>query len=95
MAISRDGAETLALRALGWLMGQDDLRGVFLGATGLGEADLRGRATDPELLASILDFLLMDDAWIIGFCNAEGLSDYDSLRRARAALPGGDEVHWT
>lgn len=95
MATAGESAEIVALRALGWLMSQDDLRGVFLGASGLAESDLRARAGDPDLLASVLDFLLMNDAWIVAFCDAQGLADYDSPRRARAALPGGEAVHWT
>ena len=89
-----EGAETLALQALAWLIGKDDLRPVFLGASGLSEADLRSRAGEPEFLASVLDFLVMDDAWIMGFCDAQGL-DYEAPLKARAALPGGDQRHWT
>ncbi|MBK1635872.1 DUF3572 domain-containing protein [Rhodovulum adriaticum] len=89
-----DESELLALRALAWLVGNDELLPVFLGATGAGEADLRARAAEPEFLASVLDFLLMDDAWVIAFCTAEGLPG-EALLRARAALPGGADPHWT
>lgn len=92
--LSQDSAEILAIEALSWLVGNDELLPVFLGATGASEADLRARAKDPEFLASVLDFLLMDDAWIAAFCEA---SDYacDFPMRARAALPGGAQVNWT
>jgi hypothetical protein len=92
--LSPDTAETLALNALAWIAAQDELLPVFLGATGAGEGDLRARAADLELLAAVLDFLLMDDAWIIGFCEAQGIG-HDQPMRARAALPGGETVHWT
>lgn len=92
--IERENAEAIALQALAWLIGNDDLRDVFLGASGTSETDLRARASDPEFLASVLDFLLMDDAWIVPFCDAHGHS-YDVPMRARAALPGGEAVHWT
>ena len=62
--LSQDSAEVLALEALSWLVGHDELLPVFLGATGAGEGDIRTRAKDPEFLASVMDFLLMDDAWI-------------------------------
>jgi hypothetical protein len=91
---AREAAETLALQALAWLVGNDDLRDVFLGATGAGEADLRARAADPDFLASVLDFLMMDDAWITAFCDSVGTA-YDAPMRARAGLPGGMAVHWT
>jgi hypothetical protein len=92
--LSRDSAELLAIEALSWLVGNDDLLPAFLGATGATEADLRERARDADFLASVLDFLLMDDAWIAAFCQS---ADYkpDFPLRARAALPGGAQVNWT
>lgn len=92
--MEREMAETVALGALEWLMGRDDLRGVFLGATGAAPADLRAGAGDPDFLASVLDFMLMDDAWIAAFCDDRGLG-YDAPMKARAALPGGALPHWT
>lgn len=94
MAGSAEMAETLALEALTWILGQDDLLPVFLGATGASESDLRDRVEDTEFLASVLDFLLMDDAWVVGFCDAAGHA-YDRPMRARAELPGGQMVNWT
>ena len=87
-------AEILALRALSWLAGQEDLLPVFLGATGAGREDVRRGVTDPTFLASVLDFLLQDDAWIVAFCDAAGLP-YEALQSARQALPGGAAPHWT
>ena len=92
--LTRESAETLALKALGWLVAEADLLPVFLGSTGLGEADLRERAGDADLLGAILDFLLMDDAWVTRFCDSHDVG-YDHLMQARAALPGGEQVHWT
>lgn len=94
MAYTREAAETLGLEVLGWLVGQEDLIDVFLGSTGTSESELRARAADPEFLGSVMDFLLMNDAWVIRFCDDHGLA-YDRLMLARAALPGGDQVHWT
>lgn len=92
--LSQDSAELLAIEALSWLVGHDELLPVFLGATGVSEADLRARARDPEFLASVLDFLLMDDTWIADFCQSANY-DTDFPIRARATLPGGAEVNWT
>ncbi len=92
--LTQQSAEILALEALSWLVGNDELLPVFLGSTGASEADLRERAKDRDFLASVLDFLLMDDAWVQQFCDA---SDHapDYPMRARAALPGGGHVNWT
>ncbi|WP_323775568.1 DUF3572 domain-containing protein [Leisingera sp.] len=94
MRISADGAETLALKALAWLAGNDELLPVFLGATGASEADLRARASEPEFLGSVLDFLTMDDNWVMQFCDGEGLA-YEAPLQARMSLPGGAQVNWT
>lgn len=92
--MSPDRAETIALAALGWLAGNDALCPLFLGATGASVDDLRDRATDPAFLGSVLEFMTMEDAWIIAFCDAEGLG-YDMPLHARYALPGAAQVHWT
>lgn len=92
--MKQEAAEALALDALGWIASQEDLMGVFLGATGTDIATVRAQVQDPQFLVSVLDFLTMDDAWVVGFCDAQGLA-YDTPMRARAALPGGAEVHWT
>lgn len=92
--VRRETAETLALRALGWIIGHEELLPIFLGATGTSPDELRRRAADPDFMVSVLDFLLMDDAWVIAFCDAEGFA-YGEPLAARGALPGGDETHWT
>ena len=94
MSMTADRAETLALQALAWLVGNDDLLPAFLSATGASEGDLRTQAGDPAFLGAVLDFLAMDDAWIVAFCDANGLA-YDMPMRARAALPGGQQMNWT
>lgn len=93
-SLSRTNAELLAIEALGWLAGNDELLPVFIGATGTSGDDLKARASEPEFLISVLDFLLMDDAWVTAFCDDAGHS-YDTPLRARVALPGGEQVNWT
>lgn len=92
--MKQDSAETIALQALGWLAANDDLFPVFLGASGASAGDVAARAGDAEFLGAVLDFLLMDDAFVMGFCDAAGLA-YGLPMQARAALPGGGQVHWT
>ena len=89
-----ENPESIALKALLWLLSNEDLLPVFMGATGVAAEDLRAGAADPVFLASVLDFLMMDDVWVVGFCDAEGLA-YDAPMRARAYLPGGEALHWT
>ncbi len=92
--MQQDRAELIAVQALGWLAGNDDLLPVFLGATGSNVDDLRAQAGDPAFLGAVLEFLMNDDAWVIGFCDSVGLK-YDEPMQARQALPGGAQVHWT
>ncbi|MBD3662380.1 DUF3572 domain-containing protein [Sulfitobacter aestuariivivens] len=94
MGFTQETAEVIALKALAWLAGNDDLLPAFLGSTGASEGDLKARAADPVFLGAVLDFLMMDDAWVVSFCDANALP-YDQIMPARAALPGGQEVSWT
>lgn len=92
--LPREAAETLALQALGWVAGQEELAASFLGSTGCSGDELRSRATDPEFLGFVLDFLMQDEPALLAFCEASGVQP-DRPIRARAALPGGDLPHWT
>ncbi len=94
MFLSTEAAETLALTALGWIVGNEELLPVFLGSTGASEADLRERAAEPEFLASILEFLTLDDSWVVAFCDANSMP-YELPGQARARLSGDAEMHWT
>ena len=94
MKAEQEQAETVAIRALGWMAGNDEVLGQFMGASGASIDDLRAGAGDPAFLGALLDFLMLEDAWIIAFCDAAGLP-YDAPMRARAALPGGAQTHWT
>lgn len=92
--IKREAAETFALQAVAWLAANDDLMPVFMGATGASAQDLRNQAGDAAFLGAVLDFLMMDDAWVISFCDSVN-APYDRIMQARHALPGGEQVNWT
>lgn len=94
MSISAEFSETLALKVLGWLVANEELLPVFLGSTGVSTDDLRDRAAEPEFLASVLDFLMLDDSWVLAFCDANAVP-YDQPGQARMVLSGGADVHWT
>lgn len=93
MDMPREAAETLGLQCLNWLAGNDELLPVFMGATGAAVADFRDRAQDPDFLAAVLEFVLLDDAWVVEFCRTQGLAG-DLPRQALAALAGGDGEAW-
>ncbi len=94
MSISADAAETLALRILGWLVSNDELLPVFLGSTGVSEAELRARVNESEFLASVLGFLMLDDSWVVAFCDANSVP-YELPAQAHAVMSGASDMHWT
>lgn len=90
----QDSAENVALGALTWLATDQALFEVFLGSTGASVDDVKERAADPHFLAGVLEFILMDDDWVVACCDTLNLS-YENLGLARQALPGGDLPNWT
>jgi hypothetical protein len=85
-----ESAETLALKGLAHVAADADSLARFLDLSGLGPEDLRARAGDPELLAAVMDFLLADDARLMAFCAAEGLTPVKA-HAIRRALPGASD----
>lgn len=94
MLYTRESAEILAIQCLGWLLSNEELLPVFMGATGAGEDDLRRNAGDPAFLIGVLDFVMLNDDWVLDFCASAQVSN-DAPMQARAMLPGGQEEHWT
>lgn len=91
---ARDRAETIALQALGWLVSDSGQLDGFLALTGATPEDLRARATDPAFLASVLEFLLGEDARVQAFCADLGLDPTEPMRAAQI-LAGPRFRHWT
>lgn len=90
----REHADTMALQGFAWILEDAALRSAFLADTGLSPADLGTAVRSRSFLAAVLDFLLAEDARVLGFCAAQGLRP-DAPLRARSYLPGGDLPHWT
>tara|TARA_R110002096_G_scaffold7102_4_gene31500 strand:- start:23621 stop:23905 length:285 start_codon:yes stop_codon:yes gene_type:complete len=94
MRVTPASAEIIGLKALEWLAQEDDLLMTFLSSSGADINDVKVGAKDPAFLGSVLDFILMDDEWVKGFCMAETMEFTDPYM-ARQALPGGDLPNWT
>ena len=70
--VSNDAeAEILALKALEWLVADSELFEIFLASSGADVNDVKVGAKEPAFLGSILDFILMDDAWVKAFCETK------------------------
>ena len=89
-----EAAQVIAIQALGWLVGNDELLPVFMGSTGTSAEDLKARVEDTSLLVSVMDFILMEDQRVLDFCEVAGF-DPHKLQYVRYTLPGGEMVYWT
>ena len=87
-------AEIYALKATDWLISKQDLVEVFMGSTGVSEITIKSEFHDQVFLAAVLDFLLLDDNWVIDACQAIGLEP-EAMAVVRQLLPGGEKVNWT
>ena len=69
----REAAEIVAIQALNFIAGDAERLGLFLAETGIGPETLRKSAADPRFLASVLDFVMRDDATVKAFAKASEL----------------------
>lgn len=93
MHLGLEEAEMIGIKALAWLAGNEELLPVFLGATGLNSQDMREIASQPNFLGAVLDFLLLDDEYILSFTENEEVKP-DDIYLARQLLPGGESSNW-
>jgi hypothetical protein len=80
-------AQTIALKALGYLAADENLLEPFLGSTGLVAGDLRVGATDSAFLAGVLDYFMQNEALLLAFAASEELAP-ETIVQARQRLPG-------
>jgi hypothetical protein len=81
----REVSEIVAIQALSFIAGDPERLGLFLAESGIGPETLRHAASDPNFLASVLDFILRDDATVKAFA---AVSEYHptTIAAAREAL---------
>jgi hypothetical protein len=81
----REVAEIVAIQALTFIAGEPGRLGLFLAETGIGPETLRNAAADPKFLASVLEFVMRDDATVKAFAEASQL-DPTNVAAAHQAL---------
>jgi hypothetical protein len=69
----REVAEIVAIQALSFIAGEPERLGAFLAESGIGPETLRSAAADPRFLASVLDFVMRDDATVKAFASVSQL----------------------
>ena len=86
----REVAEIVAIQALTFVAGDPERLGLFLAESGIGPETLRNAAADPRFLASVLDFVMRDDATVKAFANVSQLHP-TNIAAAHQAL---NDPHW-
>ena len=69
----REVAEIVAIQALSFIAGEPERLGLFLAESGIGPETLRNAGADPRFLASVLDFVMRDDATVKAFASVSQL----------------------
>lgn len=92
--MKQESAELIGLKVLAWLAADEEILPIFMGSSGISPTELRERAGEVDVLTAVLDFVTMNDEWVNACVASTGLDPHDPMR-ARQALPGGAEIHWT
>ena len=82
-------AEIVAIQALSFIAGEPERLGLFLAESGIGPETLRTSAADPRFLASVLDFVMRDDATVKAFAKVSELHP-TNIAAAHQALTDPD-----
>jgi hypothetical protein len=85
--MTSEDAQTLALKALSFVINSDGALERLMELSGLDPVTLRERAAEPEILTSLLDFLLADEGLLVDFCHGESVDPKD-VHMARHLLGG-------
>ncbi|MBU2532269.1 MAG: DUF3572 domain-containing protein [Alphaproteobacteria bacterium] len=88
--LSRDEIETIALRALAYLMSEPSLAHRFLSETGFDPALLRVAPGAPEVLDGALSVLANDEAALLAFAANAGLDPLAVMTAHRALASDRD-----
>jgi hypothetical protein len=83
--LDAQSAETLALNALAWVIGEPEMGSRFLAISGLDPADLRAAVESRALLAGVLAFLLAHEPSLIACAQALGVPP-DRISQAHRLL---------
>lgn len=78
-------AEKLSITALAFLASEENRLQKYMSLTGLDPATLRNAATEPRFLASVLEYMMQDEALLLEFAEIQAL-DPAAIPAAHAAL---------
>ncbi len=92
--MNEEQAKVVALRALTYLVSEEDVLQRFMDLSGVDPADLRARADDSAMLAGVLDFFLGFEPQLLEMCEATDLPS-EAPAQARRCLSGGQQEEWS
>lgn len=87
---TREGAEEIAVAALGFVAADLALLGRFLSISGIEPEAIRLAAREPGFLAGVLQFIIAHEPTLIAFAQTAGI-DPASVAQAMRNLPQGDD----
>jgi hypothetical protein len=85
-------AEAVAVAALTFIAGDEQLLGRFLQITGIHPSKIRESAAEPGFLAGVLTFVLAHEPTLLQFAQQADIAP-ESAARALHALSAGTERH--
>ena len=91
MAGADEGAELIAIQALGHIASDDELISRFMAVTGTEPGDFRRLAEERAFLVAVLDFLGAHEPDLVGFADALGQPP-ERVMEARHRLAGADHA---
>ena len=94
MRMKTEDAEMVAIKMIEWLAKDERLFSNLARTTGVTVEDFNEHASNPEFLASVIDYLLSSEIMVAAFCEELSLP-LEAPMEARQALPGGDLPNWT
>ncbi len=90
-AMTKDGAERLAIEALGFLAGDTGLLQRFFALSGLEPSNVRRAAAEPLFLAAVLDYLASDESLLLSFAKSAGREPAAVLRARELLSPRSED----
>ncbi len=89
--MDNDRAEIIALNGLSFIAGEEKCLEVYLNFTGVNIKQLKKNISNPktmpETLASIIDFLLQNEKYLVDFSDQNNINPMD-IQKTRQYFPG-------
>ena len=80
-------AKTVALKAVHFILNNDEIRQSFITSTGILLSDFENSIENLEFLGGVLDYLLSNEKILIEFCTEYGITP-EEPSRIRQVFPG-------